>query len=280
LQTISYSTGEKITVHATFWKSEAKVKKPTIFYIHGGGLIYGNRNDLPAPYVKLLLESGYSLFSIDYCLAPECSYSAIIQSVNDGLKFFLMNSKKLGLLNNDYILFGRSAGAYLCLQLMTENLSQKPKAFVDFYGFESLLSTNLQKKNSMYASYPKVTFEEAQSMISTSPVTSSSVEERFLLYVYARQSSQWQKMIFKETQSKEKQLSKSTLQNFPPTYMCQSSSDPDVPFINSIMLKAKLPNSKLIPINSKEHDFDREVNETNLDCYRKLISWLDAVTEH
>lgn len=240
MQTISYSTGEKITVHATFWKSEAKVKKPTIFYIHGGGLIYGNRNDLPAPYVKLLLESGYSLFSIDYCLAPECSYSAIIQSVNDGLKFFLMNSKKLGLLNNDYILFGRSAGAYLCLQLMTENLSQKPKAFVDFYGFESLLSTNLQKKNSMYASYPKVTFEEAQSMISTSPVTSSSVEERFLLYVYARQSSQWQKMIFKETQSKEKQLSKSTLQNFPPTYMCQSSSDPDVPFINSIMLKAKL----------------------------------------
>lgn len=278
MKSISYTTNNGIKLQASFWKSEASHQKPTIFYIHGGGLIYGNRNDLPSPYVNLFLKAGYSLFSIDYCLAPECAYEEITNSVNTGLDYFLANYQNLGLKNSDYILFGRSAGAYLCMQLLAGTLTKKPTAFIDFYGFESLLSANLKKPNPMYASYPKVTFEEAQSMISASPVTSSSVEARFLLYVYARQSSQWQKMIFKNSQDKERRLSNEALQSFPPTYMCQSSSDPDVPFTNSIMLKAKLPAAKLIPINSKEHDFDREVNSENINQYQKVIQWLDTLT--
>ena len=51
-----------------------------LFYLHGGGLLYGERDDLPTPYVNMLLSAGYTIVSADYPLAPESCYSEIIES--------------------------------------------------------------------------------------------------------------------------------------------------------------------------------------------------------
>ena len=42
-----------------------------VFYLHGGGLVYGERDDLPAPYVRAFADAGYTLVCADYPLAPE-----------------------------------------------------------------------------------------------------------------------------------------------------------------------------------------------------------------
>ncbi|HAT54855.1 MAG TPA: alpha/beta hydrolase [Lactobacillus sp.] len=273
--TVTYTTDAKEKIKGSFRKVPGGTDKPTIIYIHGGGLIFGNRDDLPIQYADLFVQAGYPILSLDYLLAPESDYQAIIGSVQAGLNYFLNHSDELELRNNDYILFGRSAGAYLCIQLMAENLQKSPVAFIDLYGFESLLAPNLKQFNNLYSKYPEITKDELQPLIRESPISNSSQNDRFLIYVYARQSSAWQKMIFQSTPTTEANLDKNLMvTNFPPTYMCHSNSDPDVPFINSIILKSKLPNARLIPIESKEHDFDRNVTSETLVIYKNIIQWL------
>ncbi len=276
MQTITYTTTSGETIKGSFWKANETAAKPTIIYIHGGGLIFGHRNDLPNAYLNLFLKAGYSVLALDYLLAPESSYQEIIESIKAGIIHFLSHSDELGVQNNQYIFFGRSAGAYLCMQLMAGELPQAPKAFIDFYGFESLLASNLLKPNALYSSYPKVTKTDLAALISDSPVSDNHNEERFLIYVYARQTANWQKMIFKKPGETEIKFTEaSSVSHFPPTYICQSTTDPDVPFINSIKLKAKLPNARLIPVTSKDHDFDRTVDPETLAIYEKVTDWLD-----
>lgn len=278
MQTVTYKTTDGTQIQGSFWKTPENSDKPTIIYIHGGGLIFGNRNDLPQAYIDLFLKSGYSVFTLDYLLAPESSFSAIIESLRAGVKYFLSHFDDLNLQNNHYVLFGRSAGAYLSMQLIAGGLPVSPEAFIDFYGFESLLASNLLKPNALYSSYPTVNEDEVKQLVNHSPISHSSYEERFLIYVYARQTANWQEMIFKRSET-ELKISPSTLKTqFPPTYMCQSNSDPDVPFINSIMLKAKLPDAKLIPVTSKDHDFDRTVTPESLTIYKSVIEWLNNLT--
>lgn len=278
MQTVTYKTTDRTQIQGSFWKTPENSDKPTIIYIHGGGLIFGNRDDLPQAYIDLFLKSGYSVFTLDYLLAPESPFSAIIESLRAGVKYFLNHFDDLNLPNNHYILFGRSAGAYLSMQLMAGGLPEFPEAFIDFYGFESLLASNLLKPNALYSSYPTVNKAEVKQLVNNSPISHSSYEERFLIYVYARQTANWQEMIFKRNET-ELKISPNTLKTqFPPTYMCQSNSDPDVPFINSIMLKAKLPDAKLIPVTSKDHDFDRTVTPESLTIYKGVIEWLNNLT--
>ncbi|WP_232365313.1 alpha/beta hydrolase [Lentilactobacillus fungorum] len=264
-------------IKGSFWKATKDINKPTIIYIHGGGLIFGNRNDLPRDYIDLFLKNGYSVFAPDYLLAPESSYRDIVDSLKKGISYFLDHFDEFGLKNNQYILFGRSAGAYLCMQLIASGLSPTPKALIDFYGFESLLAPNLLRPNALYSSYPKVNEHELKSLISNSPVSNSSYESRFLIYVYARQTAKWQKMIFDDGETEIKITKESFNDKFPPTYVCQSNADPDVPFINSIMLKEKLSNARLIPVNSKEHDFDRTVTTDTIKIYERVIAWLSDI---
>ena len=42
-----------------------------VFYLHGGGLVYGERDDLPSPYVRAITDAGSTLVCADYPLAPE-----------------------------------------------------------------------------------------------------------------------------------------------------------------------------------------------------------------
>ena len=39
--------------------------KPVVVWLHGGALIWGSKNSLPAEQMKFYLEAGYSVISID-----------------------------------------------------------------------------------------------------------------------------------------------------------------------------------------------------------------------
>ena len=44
-----------------------------LLYFHGGGLVYGSKEDLPALHLQTLCEQGFRIIAFDYPLAPQAS---------------------------------------------------------------------------------------------------------------------------------------------------------------------------------------------------------------
>lgn len=274
MQTIDYTFGDT-QFKASFWCPSTENMNPVIIYIHGGGLMYGNRNDLPQAYLNMFLKAGYPLLALDYYLAPEKSLSDIVSSTQAGIQYFTTHFADFGLSSSNYILFGRSAGAYLSCQLLLGTNIPMPRAFIDFYGFANISAPAFKRPNTLYNSYPLISSEQFESMLSKTPIINSSIESRFLLYVYARQSQKWSQLILQ--QDSEEQFKSNQVDLFPPTYICHSTSDPDVPFSNAISLKAKIPNATLTTVSDKMHDFDRSVTPSTIQEYQKVITWLNTI---
>ena len=71
-KTFIYKSIDKVTIKADLFQNAGDSRlKPVIVWIHGGGLIFGSRTDIPEEQLKLYLNAGFSLVSIDYRLAPE-----------------------------------------------------------------------------------------------------------------------------------------------------------------------------------------------------------------
>jgi acetyl esterase/lipase len=67
---------------------------------------------------------------------------------------------------------------------------------------------------------------------------------------------------------------------FPPTYICQATADPDVPFMNAIQLKARLSQAILKTVTAKAHDFDRTPTTENQVIYQTVTNWLNNQIDH
>ncbi len=109
-----------------------------VFYLHGGGLVYGERDDLPSPYVRAITDAGSTLVCADYPLAPETALPDIVDALYETWRTEVAGPIERGDCI-DYLLFGRSAGAYLALLLAREirlrgqDLPQ-PAGIMSFYG--------------------------------------------------------------------------------------------------------------------------------------------------
>ena len=84
-------TAETYTIPFQGHELHARVFRPSvsaigrIFYLHGGGLVFGEPDDLPSCYVNLFLNAGYELVSLDYPLAPEQGLAVILEAVHAGV---------------------------------------------------------------------------------------------------------------------------------------------------------------------------------------------------
>lgn len=257
-------------IQGTFYPG-TDMTKSTIIYIHGGGLIYGSRNDLPHAYLKQFLQAGYPVLSLDYLLAPESPLDMILSSLEAGINYFLDNYQELGVTHSRFILFGRSAGAFLAMQLIRRGF--RPQALIDFYGFPDF-SANMQRPNSYYLKYPPVNDKTVRSLINERPIPQEDSDERFLLYVYARQTGKWCDLL--DAQHFTPFASKDFAQ-FPATFIQQATQDPDVPFSNSLRLKSKLTQAVLKPVQANIHDFDRIPSPENIQIYQDVLTWLSQI---
>lgn len=114
----SFVTKEGIHLNMNLFRAKLSRRNVTILYFHGGGLLYGVRDDLPEIYIHTFLNSGYDFLTLDYPLAPESKLDVILASSYQEILYYLNNHNGVfGLENKEYLLFGRSAGAYLCFML-------------------------------------------------------------------------------------------------------------------------------------------------------------------
>ena len=88
--------------------------KGIIFYIHGGGLIFGDKDNKPQnDYLNLYINKGYSVVSVDYVLAPQNKFPQALIQINECLNYFVNNVSNYNLTNDKIIVAGDSAGSTL-----------------------------------------------------------------------------------------------------------------------------------------------------------------------
>lgn len=277
-QRLPINTANSLNLQATFYRSKDETRPylATILYFHGGGLIFGEREDLPDQYISLLTEAGYGILALDYPLAPESKINQIIQASQQAIEWFLAESShELGIETSTYYLMGRSAGAYLAL-FNAFHAPIQPKGIIAFYGYYNLNEASFNVPNRHFLQYPKVSEQTVQQLINPEPIVSAPMDERFPIYIAARQQGNWSTYIMTEGQSgTDFSLTKSQLAQLPPLFITAASNDPDVPVRQSKFLNKFGSDTELHIIDSNEHDFDRtQIDTLGMPIYQKLVDWL------
>ena len=89
----------------------------TIVYVHGGGLVEGDKRDEHKErFGKFFTDENYAFVSVDYNLYPNAKWPSYIEEVAHSIKFLEDNLKKYNLSRDIYI-SGSSAGSYIIMML-------------------------------------------------------------------------------------------------------------------------------------------------------------------
>lgn len=265
-----------VTIHTPLPEADCHT---AILYLHGGGLLYGERDDLPAPYLHMFLDAGYTLFCLDYPLAPEASLSLIHQAVLDGWAQLAHEQFPVYGITRHF-LFGRSAGAYLALllakHLRTEQILPPPVGILDFYGYYDMTDPFFSQPSVYYNRLPAVPRNFADRFLGGPPVTSGPKSQRFSLYVYARQQGAWSALLgAADMADPAYSLSPADIAALPPLFITASSADEDVPFRISKSLSRQAPSAVMKTVYYLEHDFDRDTNNpAGAEVYRACLAWM------
>lgn len=272
-----------------------------IIYLHGGGLLYGDRNDLPRRYIDMICDAGYTLVCLDYPLAPEYTLPQCIRAI-EGALAELTRAVLPAHGCSRYVLFGRSSGAYLTLLLakrirhaanalssalegsettLASNAGPlvPPAALWCFYGYYDLAASFISEPCKRYTALPRIDGQTA-ARIAGAPgelVTHGPKNLRFGLYIHARQLGTWNAMLGLDASALEAwSLTDADLALLPPTFVAASTGDADVPFSVSKHLARTAPRARMFQAYDLEHDFDRDVaNPAGPNAYTAALTFLE-----
>lgn len=261
-----------------YWDSDIH-PKGCILYFHGGGLLYGSREDLPLAHLQSFTQSGYVIIAFDYALAPFTKIDEILSDVTASILFYQKNYTKYTKQLLPIFLLGRSAGAYLCLLTGAFNPSLPLHGILSYYGYGFLTDGWFDQPSKHYQSLPPV---NSNCLESLEPIITGERDlgSFYHLYVYARQTGLWKDCIY-EGRDKFFFLN-ATLRNcnnFPfPLFCTHSIGDPDVPFEEFLQLSTRFHPTQYV-VSANEHDYDREENSPfTKELLKQSISFLDKIT--
>lgn len=261
------------TLQPKIYHSKSNNIKGNIFYFHGGGLLFGTKYDLPKYHIESITEAGYNILAFNYPLAPESKFQTISEHVLNSINSYAES------IDGPYFLWGRSAGAYLCLMSISKGLNIKPKGVISYYGYGFLTPDWHNTPSNYYLKYPLVEFKDVKYLIEDEPLLSSPVNPRFLLYLYTRQTGKWWNFISDNNEDdflKDFSLRDVDLSNYPPVFLAHNTKDNDVPYEESIQLANKIKNVKLFTCTTGDHDFDRNTDSPDtIKLIKETIEFLN-----
>ena len=268
---VHLNTYQDISLMATSYDPDT-TPMATILYLHGGGLEFGQREDLPTAYLEKFTTAGIQLFTFDYLLAPEVKLDTILPVLRESIQVMLDKTPHA----DRVILMGRSAGTYLAYLLLRDGL--EADGLVDLYGYSGLDYPEFRMPAEFYDSFPKVLPMTAQSLIQRQPLVAGEMKDRYPLYVSGRQFGTWLSQFLPSMRDVAAySLTPNDLSRLPQTLLIHSTNDPDVPFATSEYAVKYLPNAELLPIYHHEHDFDCEATAESLAVYSQIIDFILAV---
>ena len=121
---------------------------PLVIFVHGGSWQIGDRRGgTGVVFTDALLDAGYAFAGIDYRLAPENTFPAMIEDVKCAARFFRANADLLDLDPDRFAALGGSAGGHLVTLLgltadqdlwessgQYQGVSSRVAAVVDMFG--------------------------------------------------------------------------------------------------------------------------------------------------
>lgn len=251
-------------------------KMPLLVYLHGGGLVFGSRKDLPQFHIQTFLSMGYQVLCLDYPLAPEANLALILTTIQAYISW-LSNHPESVLPFERYDVFGRSAGAYLAFKwaefCIKENHLMAPRNLIAFYGYPTFnhdaFKSAQKEKQHLY-----IDKDAAVSVLSDKIIIDDPLFNRGLYYFYLRQEGLWAATVT-GGQVTNYDLDLSVIAKFPKTFMTASIDDTDVPFSLGKRLSRQLPHSVFHQVYGMPHDFDREVDHPEvIQIFDLLGIWL------
>ena len=233
-------------------------QKAVILYFHGGGLLYGDKGDLPEYHIQRMTQAGYTIISFDYPLSPAAKLPDIMDDICASINHYTEHFEEYTDTLLPYFLWGRSAGAYLCLLAAAHGtLHTKPKGILSYYGYGFLVNNWFHTPSKYYCSLPPVNASCLQAIPEELHAT-GDLETHYSVYVYARQNGCWKDLIY---EGREKffllDYSLRTCDQLPCSLFCaHSMGDTDVPYEEFLELCRKY-NAQRYIASCNEHDFDR-----------------------
>lgn len=250
--------------------------KACILYFHGGGLLYGSKTDLPELHKNTLTKAGYRILSFDYPLAPSARLDFILGDVNASIRHYLENSSLYADETLPYFLWGRSAGAYLCLLAAAGGkYKEKPTGILSYYGYGFLCDGWFMTPSKYYNTLPAVN-ETALRNIPSGIHADGKLDTHYSVYVYARQQGNWIELIYAGRQKFfYLDYTLRTCGEMPcPIFCAHSTGDTDVPYSEFLELCNRYRAQRFV-VSHNMHDFDRDekspVTERLLEATIKFL---------
>jgi len=244
--------------YATIYHCQEQPQRASLLYFHGGGLLYGNREDLPAKHLDLLTGAGYQIIAFDYPLAPAAKLDVILQDVTQSIRSYCDDPGLFGPSPLPYFLWGRSAGAYLALlSAATGSFSLKPSGILSYYGYGFLCNSWFMSPSKYYLTLPPVP-EMCLEAIPEGIHATGDLDTHYSVYVYARQTGKWLDMIYAgRSRDLYTDYSLRTKDHLPcPVFCAHCMRDTDVPYSEFLELCQKYNATRFIAPGAV-HDFDR-----------------------
>lgn len=115
----------------------------TLFYVHGGGYVYGHKEDHRI-FVSWFVNQGFSVVAINYRLGKKDGSISIMDQVNDALAtldFVEKNKYEYGIDTKNLFPTGDSAGGHICLMV---DILYKSQSARDFYQIKELPNVDIK----------------------------------------------------------------------------------------------------------------------------------------
>ncbi len=242
------SVGETRIEVDVFRPADDKVR-PVVVWIHGGGLINGNRAMIPAHVRDVCRSEGFALASFDYRLAPEVRLPEIAKDVDDAFIWLQEQGKpKLKIDPNRCMVAGESAGGYLAL-LVGTRLKRPPLGLIAYYPFTDIRDVDTPAYiDEQRKKFPPARKEDAYRSVGGKVLTGTSGEQarsRDPFFTYVLQNGLWCAEVagFPPTDRKQRELFSpvvSAKRNFPPTLLIHGTADKIVPHKESAAMAQHL----------------------------------------
>lgn len=278
--TVVYKKSEQFEIKGDFYSTTVDAA-PIIVYIHGGGLVWGSREDLKKEQIKFFVNEGFNIFSIDYRLAPETKLPEIKTDIEDALEWVRHEGIKQFNYNHDKMfVMGGSAGGFLTL--LSGTFENKPNAIISFYGYGDIAGDWAHQPSPHYSKMTAVPKQLADMLVKNEAITVGPIQQRYAIYMYGRQSGNWINTV-SGSMKKDELLQFCPLHNvdekYPPTLLLHGTMDEDVPYEQSVLMRDALEKAgvknKLITIPNGKHVFDENWEDPIVqNAFKEIIEFL------
>ncbi|ADQ16689.1 hypothetical protein Lbys_0951 [Leadbetterella byssophila DSM 17132] len=250
---------------------------PVLVYFHGGGFIFGNRDQgLEIPLKEKLLANGYAVVSADYRLAPETKLDEMLKDVSDVIKWIKLNGQqKYNIDTSKIAVAGGSAGGYLALSSGFKR-DLMPDAIIAISTPTGFSTANVQMGDLTVLNQPG-----PYDIVKDSVVSYGNYDSRMDLWRFLARNRLALYEIFGFDPSKEPEkldrytLTNNVKSNFPPTLIIHAKNDHlvDLQQVNEFytFLTGKRIKAELHLV---ENGHSSELIKQNPEVIEKIIEFL------